>query len=265
MKDAILTCLPEIFPWKDRIVCLDTTDSTNTQAKLLAAQGAPHGTAVLARHQTGGRGRMGRTFSSPAGMGMYLSLILRPDCTPDKLMHLTCATAVAACDAVESLSGLRPGIKWTNDLVIGSKKLGGILTELVLDASGKIRYAIVGIGINCLQQTPDFPTELQATAVSLSAVTGMTLSPTQMAAAMLSALAKMDGDLLTCRSQIMDIYRKDCITPGREVMLLRNDTRKYGKALRVEDDGGLLVAFADGTEEVVTSGEISIRGMYGYV
>ena len=141
MKQRILDHLPRNHPWAGNIHYFDTIDSTNTEAKRLAAAGAPHGTVLIAGHQTGGRGRMGRSFHSPAGLGIYLSVILRPECAPGDLMHLTCAAAVAMCDAVENAAGFRPGIKWTNDLVYGKRKLGGILTELAFGSSGRVDYA----------------------------------------------------------------------------------------------------------------------------
>ena len=119
MLTSILSKLPSGFPWRGSILYFDTIDSTNTRAKVLAAQGAPHGTVLITDRQTGGRGRMGRNFHSPGGKGVYLSVILRPHCQAAQLMHLTCATAVATCNAMEFAENLRPGIKWTNDLVIG--------------------------------------------------------------------------------------------------------------------------------------------------
>ena len=134
-------------PWAGLVQVLDTVDSTNNLAKALAVQGAPAGTVLVADCQTGGRGRLGRSFSSPPGLGVYLSVILRPEAPPPALMHLTCAVAEVLCDGVEAASGLRPGIKWTNDLVSGGRKLAGILTELSLEAeSGHVQYAVVGAG-----------------------------------------------------------------------------------------------------------------------
>lgn len=264
MKQAILSKLSAECPWRGTLHWFNTIDSTNVAAREMAAQGAPHGTILIAGHQTGGRGRLGRSFSSPAGMGVYLSVILRPQCLPAELMHLTCAAAVAACDAVEAAAGFRPGIKWTNDLVANSRKLGGILTELSLEA-GRVQYAVIGIGINCRQQPDDFPPELQDLACSLASVTGADVSCAHMAAALVDALARMDSCLISGKAGIMDRYRADCITLGREVQLLRADQTRYGTALAVDDQGGLTVRFTDGTTETVTSGEISIRGMYGYV
>ena len=265
MKDALLSRLSRNYPWKDRIRCFPTIDSTNDHLKALARQGAPQGTAVLAGHQTNGHGRRGRSFHSPEGMGVYLSLLLRPACSPVELMHLTCATAVAMCNAVEKAAGLRPGIKWTNDLVVGKRKLGGILTELSMTADGMVDYAIIGIGINCRQSEEDFPREIRDIACSLDMVAGKKIDPMVLASAMLDSLAQMSGILISDRSGILEQYRKDCITVGQEISLARGDDVRYGKALSVDDSGALVVAFSDGTVEAVNSGEVSVRGMYGYV
>ena len=265
MKTQILQNLPESCPWQDTVLYFESTDSTNTRAKELAAAGAPHGTVLIADHQTGGRGRLGRSFLSPAGTGVYLSVILRPHCPPAQLMHLTCAAAVALCDAVEDTAGIRPGIKWTNDLVYGGRKLAGILTELRLTPEGLAEYAVVGAGINCCQQIEDFPGELQAMAGSLSMAAERPIDRARVAAAMIRSLYEMDQKLLTEKEAIMDRYRRDCITLGREVSLLKADgSVRYGTALNVDDEGALVVRFRDGNVEAVNSGEISIRGMYGY-
>ena len=126
MKEKILSHLPPAHPWGQTLYYRDTIPSTNTEAKAMAAAGAPHGTVILADSQTAGRGRLGRSFCSPADSGIYMSVILRPACPPAALMHLTCAAGVAVCNAVETAVGIRPGIKWINDLVLRGKKLGGI-------------------------------------------------------------------------------------------------------------------------------------------
>ena len=158
-------------PWQVQV--FEEVTSTNTLLKELGRQGAPAGTVLVADRQTGGRGRLGRTFLSPGGVGVYLSALIRPDCAPIELMHLTCAVAVAMCDAVENAFGFRPGIKWTNDLVVGKKKLGGILTELGLDPkTGRVSYAVLGIGINCGQTEADFDESIRAMATSARMVLG---------------------------------------------------------------------------------------------
>jgi len=265
MKDSILQTLSPGHPWGESLHWFDCIDSTNTRARELAKAGAPSGTVLIADRQTGGRGRLGRSFHSPGGLGIYFSVILRPRCHASRLMHLTCAAAVAACEAVEAAAGIRPGIKWTNDLVFGRKKLGGILTELGLGTAGTVDYAIVGIGINCCQKTEDFPEEIRDIAASLAMVTGREIDRSRVAAALMDAFLAMDQTLLTGKDAMMELYRRDCITLGQEISLVRADGAvRHGTALSVDPEGALVVAFSDGHIEAVSSGEVSVRGMYGY-
>lgn len=263
MKQQILGLLPADHPWRSQIHWYDETDSTNTRAKAMAREGAPHGTVLIADRQTSGRGRIGRSFQSPAGMGIYASILLRPQCQPDQLMHLTCAAAVAVCDAVEESIHLRPGIKWTNDLVWNKKKLGGILTELVTH-SGQTSV-IIGIGINCCQSVADFPEDLKDAACSLAMVSDGQISRAAVAAQIIAAISEMDTNLIRGKAKIMDIYRRDCITLGQDISLLRGGGLLYGHADSIDDNGALLVTFRDGHTEVINSGEVSVRGIYGYV
>jgi len=264
MIEKIRNSLPATCSWRNTLVWYDCTDSTNLQAKRLAQSGAAHGTCVLAGSQSAGKGRMGRSFSSPEGMGVYLSVILRPHCSPEQLMHLTCAVAVAMCKAVEKSAGIRPGIKWINDLVINKRKLGGILTELAIDpASGMVDYAIIGIGINCRQQQVDFPEELQTIATSLTLATGKDQEPSVLAAAMIESLWQME--YLKQKPQILAEYKESCITLDQDVQLLRAGQIRCGKAVDLDENGCLIVEFSDGHRETVGSGEASIRGMYGYL
>ena len=264
MKDLIISHLPASYPWQGNLYYFNTIDSTNTRAKELAAQGAPHGTVLIADSQTGGRGRMGRSFHSPAGSGIYLSMLLRPGCPAKDLMHLTCATAVAAADGIQASTGLRPGIKWTNDLVVGQRKLGGILTELSLDSQGNVDYAVIGIGINCNQQAEDFPDDIRQIATSLAAATKKTIDRATVIAHILVALQKMSENLSDATATLTR-YRADCITIGKEISLVRGDETRHGKALDVDNNGALVVEFSDGQIQAVQSGEVSVRGMYGYV
>lgn len=265
MYDQILAALSPNYPWKDKFHYFTELDSTNDHLKRMARQGVPHGTAVIADHQTGGHGRRGRSFHSPEGVGIYLSMLLRPNCRPGELMHLTCATAVAMCDAVEAATGLRPQIKWTNDLVWGKQKLGGILTELGLTPQGMVDYAIIGIGINCCQHREDFPADIQDIAASLSMVTGKEIDRAKVAAAMMEALFQMDKALLPEKENTLERYRQNCITLGQDISLVRGEEVRHGHALTVDAEGALIVRFPDGHTEAVNSGEVSVRGMYGYV
>ncbi len=265
MKEQILQALSSEYPWKQQLHFFREIGSTNDHLKAMARQGAPHGTVLIADRQTGGHGRMGRSFLSPEGVGVYLSILLRPNCSPIELMHLTCAAAVAMCDAVEAAAGFRPGIKWTNDLVSGKRKLGGILTELGLGSNGQTDYAIIGIGINCCQEEKDFDPSIRPIAGSLAMIAGKEIDRSRVAAAMMEALQKMDRELLTGKEAMLERYRTDCITIGQEISLVRGDEIRHGKALTVDDAGALVVAFSDGHTEAVNSGEVSVRGMYGYV
>lgn len=255
-----------LHPWADKILVYDEVGSTNTLLKSLGQQGAPHGTVVIADHQTAGRGRLGRRFQSPGGVGIYLSALIRLQCVPSQIMHLTCAVAVAMCDAVEAACGIRPGIKWINDLVIGTKKLGGILTELTLDpVTQQVDSAIIGIGINCRQLEEDFDPSIRHLATSLRLATRKDVDSSRLAGEMIRSLHRMSQELLTQKDATMTRYNRDCITIGKQIQVIRGESIRPGQALGIDSDGGLIVSYSDGTCETVSSGEVSVRGMYGYV
>ena len=264
MREEILSRLSPGYPWRELLAYKPSVGSTNDILKELARQGAPQGTALVAGHQSDGHGRRGRSFSSPPDMGVYLSILLRPKCSPSELMHLTCAVAVAMCDAVESAAGFRPGIKWTNDLVCGKRKLGGILTELVIDR-GIVEGCVIGIGINCCHKCEDFPPELRDMAASLAMITGSPVSRAGLAAAMLDALHRMNETLISGKEETLSRYRRDCITLGQEVSLVRGEEVRHALALDIDSSGALLVRLPTGQVEAVNSGEVSVRGMYGYI
>lgn len=154
-------------------------------------------------------------------------------------------------------------IKWTNDLILGKRKLGGILTELSVDPiSGLVAWAIIGIGINCCQKPKDFPKEIRDMACSL----GLRQQDIpKMAAELIMAISEMDETLLTGKDRILHCFKERCITLGSEISVVRGDTVKYGLAVDIDEDAGLIVRYPDGSRETVTSGEVSIRGMYGYL
>lgn len=252
-------------PWRDKIRYFDTITSTNDVLKQMALEGAPEGTVLVANQQTGGRGRLGRSFHSPSGVGIYLSVLLRPNCGPRDLMHLTCASASATCTAIEQSAGFRPGIKWTNDIVYQGRKLSGTLTELGLKEDGTTSYAIIGTGVNCNQSREDFPPEIREMAGSLKMFIGGEIDRSLVAAKMTDAYYHMNQTLLTNREALLAQYRRDCVTLGQDVSVLRGDQVRHGRALDVDEEGALIVKYENGTVEAVNSGEVSVRGLYHYV
>lgn len=224
------------------------------------------GLVILADQQTGGRGRPGRSFVSPAGKGLYLSAALKPYCPLERVSSLTAWTAVALCDAIEQVCGVRPGIKWPNDLVLRDKKLCGVLTEMELEAeTGSLGYVIIGIGINLRQNEADFGPEVAPTAISLQQALGRAPDRTELAAAVLLSLDKLYQDFPERAQGYLERFRRDCLTLCRPVRVLYPGGTREGTAVDITEDFGLTVRWPDGTVEAVTSGEVSVRGLYGYV
>lgn len=250
----------------ENILCLDSVDSTNNRLRELALAGAPAGQVVLAESQTAGRGRYGRQFASPTGKGVYLSMLFRPESVqPASVSTLTAHVAVAICDAVQTVCGVRPGIKWVNDLLLGNRKICGILTEMSVESeSGHIQYVIVGAGVNVNETDADFPAALRPIATSILAETGQRFARARLAAQMITELDKLRAVWPHEKARYLAAYRKDCVTVGKTVRLSGADEQTaFAKA--IADDFGLIVRFPDGTEKTVSSGEVSVRGLYGYV
>ena len=250
-----------------KLCCFERVDSTNSYLKRAASEGVVDGTVAVADEQTGGRGRRGRSFESPPGKGVYLSALLRPPVEPTRLLPITGFCAVAVCNAIERTAGVRPQIKWANDLVLGGKKLCGILTELSMEGeSGCLQYAIVGIGVNVSQTKEDFAGELADIATSLAIETGEQVSRAALAAAMIEELDALYLALLRHKlGPYLDAYRRDCLTIGREVQLLWEDVHEKVLATGVDDELGLQVVRRNGAQETIRTGEVSVRGLYGYV
>lgn len=235
--------------------------STNRVAKELALSGAPHGTAVIADSQTGGRGRFGRPFFSPPGRGIYLSLVARPVWPRERLPLLTVYTAAAVCDAIEASCARRPEVKWVNDLFMDGRKVCGILAELSFEqGSGRVAWAVIGVGINV--NGCEFPPELQGTAGSLEMAAGGPVKRARLAAGVLKALADMLDAAPEAYAHYLRQYRAGCLTLGRTVSVTRNGECKRGQAMSVEDDGALLVRFEDGRTEAVRSGEATLHSEF---
>lgn len=253
---------------KGELIYFPTIDSTNTHAKRMALDAFSDPTYLVSGEQTAGRGRLGRSFSSPPGKGIYLSILKKPELKAGSLIKVTACTGVAICNAIEKVTGIRPQIKWTNDLVLGEKKLGGILTEISTEGeSGRVQSLIVGVGLNILQTEEDFDPSLRQIATSLYLHSGEAFSRAELAAAEIEELDKMFEAILRGEEKsYMEQYRKDLITLGREVTVIRGNEKREATAFDLDEDAALIVRYHDtGTIEKVQSGEVSVRGIFGYV
>lgn len=250
---------------RETVRCLETVDSTNTYLKREAANGAPNGLCAIANEQTAGRGRSGRSFLSAPNCGVYLSVLLRPYCAPERAMTLTAHAAVAVCRAIECAAGIRPGIKWTNDILLNGRKVCGILTEITLEGeSGLIDSVVIGVGVNVNNEAEGFPPALREVAGSICSETGNQADRAALAAALVLSLDEMAADWEKNPRAYLDAYRDLCVTTGKEVRVLRGDIERNAIALDVTDDFALHVRYDDGTEENLSSGEVSVRGLFGY-
>lgn len=262
----------EIIPWlrvehiAAKLECFESIDSTNNYLKRNAMQ-TPSGTAVIANEQTGGRGRLGRSFQSPPDSGIYMSVLVRPNLPPVQALNLTAFVAVAVCEGIEAATGLRPEIKWTNDIVLNRRKICGILTEMSIEGeSGALQHIITGIGVNVNQRETDFPEDIREIAGSIAMAAGKPISRGRLAAEILNALDRMYTAWLNGGEDYLERYRSRCLTVGKQVRLIRADgSTQPAEAIAVADDFGLVVRHPDGREETVTSGEVSVRGLWGYV
>ena len=251
-----------------KIIHLDTVDSTNTYLKELAKSAkAQYGDCVIADTQTGGRGRLGRSFSSAYGKGIYMSYLADPKgATPDEISKITAWCAVAVRDAIYEVCGINAGIKWVNDLVYESKKVCGILTEMAFGAeSGKIQSLIIGIGINVNHDIDDLPEELSDKATSLKMITGKEWDMEKLISVLVRKLDKLNDDFPEKKEYYLAEYRKSCVVPGKKIRIIKNEDERIGTAVGIDEDFGLEVRFDDGREETIRDGDVSVRGFYGYI
>ena len=244
----------------DRLICFDSIDSTNTYAKKIALQGAPDGTMILADEQTGGRGRRGRSFYSPAGQGVYLTGLYHPDVPPSRVSHFTAYVAAAVCRAIESTTACRPAVKWPNDILLSGKKVCGILTEMALEGeTGLLQYLITGMGVNVGQLPEDFPEEIRPLATSLKAESGTDVKRSVLCAALINELDDAMEAFLREDRNYWQYYRTRCITLGCPVWILSGSRKDPAFAEDLAEDFGLIVRWENGSLETVYAGEVSLR------
>lgn len=238
------------------ITVYKTIGSTNTEAKLLTMQNAPHGTVILSEEQTSGRGRMGRSFYSPSDSGIYMSIILKPNLDISDSVLITTAAAVAVCVAIDKFTESEPKIKWVNDIFINDKKVCGILTEAVTDIeSGTINSVIVGIGLNV--KTENFPNEIKETAGAIFSSHNSNSIRNQLSAEIINNVLYMLDNLKN--REFLKIYKERSMIIGERIKYLKNNQWYEGYAEDIDEYGGLVVFHDDGSKETLHSGEISVR------
>ena len=243
--------LPEGY----RLLALECAESTNAVAAEAARKGEAEGLVVVAERQTAGRGRRGRSFFSPGGTGLYMSILLRPRFSPERAVLLTAAAACAVCEAIEAELGLAPGIKWVNDILLDGKKVCGILVESSAGADG-LEYAIAGIGVNVTAPCGGFPAELKDIAGALTAepVPGLR---ERLASRIVSSFTRLYGAV--GRGEQLEGYARRVTPPGTKITVLTPEGPRPATVLGTDENCRLLVRYDGGGEDALFSGEISIR------
>jgi len=251
--DAVTAAAVEALAPGTKVEVVSSVDSTNRFLRELAAAGAAEGTVVIARKQTAGRGRMGRSFYSPQDSGLYFSLLLRPEnLAPERAASLTAAAAVAMCQAIETVTGEHSRIKWVNDLYLRGKKICGILTEASIGLeSGVVDHAIVGVGLNLTPPEGGFPPELAeiAGAVLDSAAPGTRND-------LVGTFLRRFFAFYRGKEGYWEDYRARNLVPGREVTVISGGKSRPAQALTIDENCRLVVRYPDGTIQHLSSGEV---------
>lgn len=237
----------------------DMIPSTNTALKALAAKGIPEGTVLATEHQTMGRGRLGKRFYSPAGCGLYFSLLLRPKIPPEQCVFITVAAAVAVRRAMSKLFSIETQIKWVNDIYYGNKKFCGILTEAAISPNGQLAYAVLGIGLNLLPPPDGYPEEFAYKTTNLTEM-GLTLSD-DIRSLLLSEILNEFRALYPKLSKktYLSEYRDASCVIGKDIEILTGPYTGPAKALDIDENANLIVLLPDGRSIPLSSGDVSIH------
>ena len=237
----------------------EETTSTNDVIEKLARDGVKEGAVVFAESQTKGRGRLGRKWMSPTHKGLWFSILLRPELSPQETTQLTVASATALRRAIKNVIGISTEIKWPNDLLIGGKKVVGILTEMSAEVD-RVRHVILGIGVDVNQDTAEFPLELRKIATSLKIEAGKEICRAELATEILRELdfdyARICGGKF---STVADEWETGCLTIGKNVSVQMGSRQIRGCAEALADDGALLVRTEHGHLERVIGGDVTLE------
>jgi BirA family biotin operon repressor/biotin-[acetyl-CoA-carboxylase] ligase len=252
------------FDYEIRYYEYEVVDSTNRKLLQMAYEGAKEGTVVLANKQTDGRGRRGRTWESPEGDGIYMSLLLQPKIPNDACSMLTLVMALSITESLRELTNLPIQIKWPNDLVIKGKKLAGILTEMHFDEEGQ-SFLIVGVGINLKSNQMD--KKLQEKATGLFEESKDTLDRQHVIDDIMEKFSGYYQKFLIQQNlgYLKETYESYLVNRQEKVCILQEEMKKIGVALGIREDGALIVQYETKEKEYIYAGEVSVRGVYGYV
>lgn len=240
------------------LTVLPTVSSTNAWLREQAAQGAPEGSAVIAGGQTAGRGRFGRSFFSPEETGVYLSVLLRPSCSPlPQVTRLTALAAVALCQAIEAVSGRSPEIKWVNDIFLDGKKVCGILSEASFSMeTGTVDYAVLGVGMNVYPPAQGFPPELEQTAGWILD-TPLPDGKNRLAGEFLNRFWTLWTE--ASPADAIREYRRRNLVIGKSLTVTLGNETRAAYALDIDEECRLVVRFEDGSIQALSYGEVQIR------
>jgi len=246
------------------VVYYDEIDSTNNRAKEAGDNKAPHGTLFVADMQVAGKGRRGRVWQSPAGSSIYMTILLYPEISPLKAPQLTLVMAIAVAEGIKEVTGLDTKIKWPNDIVVNGRKICGILTEMSTEID-YINHVVIGAGINVNQD--DFPEDIRKTASSLKMELGKQVKRSELIAAIMKSFEK-DYEIFVKTenlSGLQELYNSMLVNLDRDVKVLEPGNEYEAHALGINKTGELIVRTAEGEEKEIYAGEVSVRGVYGYV
>lgn len=247
-----------------KVVYYDEIDSTNNRAKDAGEKKGEHGTLFVADMQSAGKGRRGRVWVSPPGTSIYMTLLLRPEILPNEAPMLTLVMGLGVAEGIRRVTGTDVGIKWPNDIVVNNKKICGILTEMAAEME-YVNYVVVGVGINVNQQ--EFPEEIRNMATSLCVETKKSYKRSEIVAAILEQFEKNYKTFMKTRdlSGLQSAYNDILINQGRQVKVMEPGNEYEACAEGISKTGELLVTLPDGQKKSIFAGEVSVRGLYGYV